>query len=314
VLATVRHHHDPFPFFRCEHALQPDALAWLVATVADPTLDWQRHDTFYKAWLTVLPDGVQPRVRREMLTRMRQITGLPLADRTRITLQRMGPGDHAQPHTDQPQLGYESARVIVQLNRAWEPQHGGQTCLHPDPQGDRTTVRLKPTWNTALGFAMGARTWHSVQPTSQERRTAVFHFWHRGNSEAFGRWLRPQVHGMRFDRQPAAVQEHASNREHTHPEEQTFRAATVAQLLVQWGCEGPLLIDGYEAGLAPLLEAEGTALVLFARWCERLAHGGFEGELWEQIRALLANEAKAGRSIPSPELAEGLALAFPVAQ
>ncbi|MFT4976101.1 MAG: hypothetical protein ACI8S6_001996 [Myxococcota bacterium] len=303
LLAEPQRYREPFPYFSCRGALPGEVLTWLEGLFLRE-LVWQHHkDSFYRAFLSDISELLDDGFRLALAARMRELTGLPLTDKIQATIQRMEPGQYAGPHTDRPLSGYEAARLIVQLNDSWEPDRGGLLSIHPDPQGATTTRQHAPVWNSAVGFVMGPRSYHSVEPARALRRTAVFNFWHTGNTMALSEWVSEQLSGMRFDFD-GPLGELASDAETRLPEEDTYRAGGVAHLLQRWGFDSATVAAGYTAGLHPLSGPGGPSEVLFARWVQRLGHEDFDTALWSVLQPSLGLSG-------DERLSAGLLLAFP---
>lgn len=303
LLASPRRYHQPFDYFTCDDALPADLLTRLCAGYTRP-LDWQHHtDSFYRAYLCDVSDLLTPAFCQDLSARMAALVGMPLTDTVRATLQRMEPGQYALPHTDRPLPGYEAARLVVQLSEDWQPERGGLLCIHPDEQGAQTSRTHPPRWNSAFGFAMGPRSFHSVQPTTAQRRTVVLNLWHAANTEALAAWVAAQFEEMRFDFD-GPLGDLAAEWEPRVPEEDSFRAGCVAHLLLRWGYPADVACEGYRAGLAPLTAPGGPPEVLLARWVTRLREQDFDARLWQRLADGLG-------TAPDPRLAEGMRLAFP---
>ncbi|MFT5685298.1 MAG: hypothetical protein ACI8RZ_006248 [Myxococcota bacterium] len=287
VLPSVHHHTDPFPHFTAEDTLPAALLTDLDALFA-ADLPWVHHrDAFYRAWLCDVSTRIAAPMQAALVGRMRVITGLPLTDRLQVTVQRMEPGQYAGPHTDRPLLGYEVARLIVQLSEDWRVEHGGVLHLHRDVDGAQTVTRRPPRFNTGFGFVMGPRSFHSVQPTTVTRRTAVFNFWHIGNTEALAETVRQQLAGLRFDHLPRSLDDLISESEQSRPEDDSFRAGCIAALLCQWGFSEPVIRAGYRAGLDSVLCEASSAPVRIAAWVQWLQHERFDVSRWSTLAPAL---------------------------
>lgn len=302
MLPTVQHSTAPFPHFTVPEAL-PEALLADLEALFEAPLPWDLHqDAFYRAWLSDVSDRIAPDLQAALVDRMRAITGLPLTESLQVTVQRMEPGQYAGPHTDRPLVGYEVARLIVQLRPGWQPGDGGELHLHPDEAGAQTVVRRPPRYNTGFGFVMGPRSFHSVQPTAVTRRTAVFNFWHVGNTEALARRIRAMIAALRFDQLPASLDALITAAEQHRAEEDSFRAGCIAALLQQWGYPEPVLAEGYRAGLDSVMCEESADPVRIAAWVQWLQHDRFDVERWAALRPALS------RARRDPRLAELAAL------
>lgn len=307
MLTQVQHHHRPFDFFTCEEALPTDLLERLMG-LYDEDLTWERHhDSFYRASLCEISARLSKGSLQKLARRMEVISGLPLAEQIRVTVQRMEPGQYAKPHTDRPLVGYESLRLIVQLNPDWEPAHGGVLQLHPDATGRSIALARPPYFNTAFGFVMGQSSFHSVSPVVAERRTAVFNFWHIGNTEALAAWVQEQFEGMRFDRQPSGVTPLAIQADATLPEEDSFRAGCLAHLVQHWGFEDERVVEAYRHGLFSQEQPDEALETQLARWIHRLHLHDFDGVGWADLSA----RYRALKDRSDPRLQDVFRLAFP---
>jgi hypothetical protein len=288
VLPMVQHSTEPFPHFTAQEALPRVLRADLEALFTAP-ITWELHqDAFYRAWLSDVSDRIAPAMQAALIARMRTITGLPLIDQLQVTVQRMEPGQYAKPHTDRPLVGYEVARLIVQLRPGWQPDDGGMLHLHSDVAGTETIIRRPPRYNTGFGFVMGPRSFHSVQTTTVTRRTAVFNFWHVGNTEALAQRIRFLIGSIRFDQLPTALDELITEAEQHHPEENSFRAGCIASLLQQWGYPDAVRAEGYRAGLDSEACEGSTDPVRIAAWVQWLQHERFDVKRWSALAPVLS--------------------------
>jgi hypothetical protein len=282
ILPGARHHSSPYAYFTDEAALPAEQLTWLLGLFAQPR-QWQHHrDAFYRAYLCDISAQLPASLRAGLVDRMRALTGLPLAPVVQSTIQRMEPGQYAGPHTDRPLVGYEAARLVVQLNPDWQPAHGGMLHIHPDPDGRQTVAQRPPRWNSALGFVMTPRSFHSVQAVHATRRTAVFNFWHVGNTPPMAAAVADGFRDLRFcfeDARDAA----AARAEQERPEEDSHRAGCVAFLLQRWDASEETMLQGYTAALEPLHGDAPASLVTLARWAQRLWTEDFDIQMWTQL-------------------------------
>jgi hypothetical protein len=306
MLAQIEHHSQPFAFFTSDQALSSALLDPLLALFPED-LEWEAHDTFYKAFLCDITNRLPKAPCAKLLQRMAAITGTPLSEAIRVTIQRMEPGQFAGPHTDRPLLGYETVRLIVQLNPNWQPGHGGELQFHPDETGAVSTASRPPVLNSAFGFVMGPKSFHSVRPTTETRRTAVFNFWHKGNTPELSRWIKTQFNGMRFDTLPAELTSRVIDAEATHSEEDSFRAAAMAHLLHKWEFNSQWIFQAYEAGLESEFQPREALPLALARWFVRLEFDEFSAYEWRKIREMIVQN----EGCFDPRLTEALGQAFP---
>ena len=301
MLHTICHHTEPFAFFTAEDALPASLLSTLEALYS-ADLTWQHHtDSFYRAFLCDVSERIDPAVADALVQRMRHITGLSLTARLQVTIQRLESGQFAGPHTDRPLLGYEVARLIVQLSPDWKPEHGGELHLHRDEQGKQTVLCRPPRLNSAFGFIMGTQSFHSVQPTTRTRRTVVFNFWHTGNTEAIAAWVGQQFDGMRFDLLPESLDALIVEAEHTLSEDDTFRAACIAHLLQRWGLDEDEIAEGYRQGLNTAPGPDSPPAIALAWWAQRLKFALFDARQWAML------ERTFQEALADPRLSEAAA-------
>jgi hypothetical protein len=306
MLNRIQHHSEPFEFFTGDAALPPDLLAQLI-NLFEEDLSWEHHhDSFYKAYLCEIGDRIPSEIHSNLAHRMSEITGLPLCESIRATIQRMEPGQFAGPHTDRPLMGYEAVRLIVQLNKDWNTGDGGELHLHPDSDGETTSHTRPPRFNTAFGFVMGPNSFHSVQPVKTQRRTAVFNFWHQGNTPDLARWVRDQLKDIRFDTLPKALEERAIEAEATYSEADSFRAGVMAHFLHQWGFNDAWICQAYESGLSPGLDQMSALPVALAHWFHHLEFEEFCAHRWSEVHELTHHSDWNN----DPRLAEPIRLGF----
>jgi hypothetical protein len=221
---------------------------------------------------------------------MREITGLPLVNRILITAQRMMPGQIIGVHSDRPLLGYESVRLVVQLNRQWQPDHGGVLELFASPDGE-AVFRVSPRYNEAFGFVLHVDSHHGVTEVTQPRQSVVFNFWHAANTPELAAHVQALFANMHFSELPAALNPVASSAESSLPEDTTFRAGTAAMGLHRWGYDDATVVAGYlhSAGLSTsdAGDAERHAAILLADWIARLHRDSFDLTRWEILRSEL---------------------------
>ncbi len=289
MLADPRHRSEPFPFFSQCQALGEErcvSLARLFTTEAD----WQaRDDSFYSCFLRDVSAEVPEELLAAVLHRMRAITGLPLTDQVVVSAQRMEPGQAVGVHSDRPLLGYESARLVLQLNPGWRPEHGGLLQLHESPAGP-PVVALEPEHDAAFGFVLHEGSYHAVTPVSRTRRSVVFNFWHAANTPELAEAVAALFANMHFNELPSALNPIASAAEASLPEDATFRASLAALALHRWGYDDTAVIHGYRfsAGLSSTVVDERAAAVRLADWIAQLRTGAFNLPRWQELRRDLA--------------------------
>ncbi len=290
MLLQPKHHHNPFPFFSVDAAFSKEQCAALERLFVQDA-EWQHRDgAFYRCSLRDVTEAIPATFHAEILARMREITGLPLIERFMVTAQRMLPGHVIGIHSDRPLLGYEIARLVVQLNRQWQAEHGGVLELFASPESE-AVCRVNPEHNKAFGFLLHAESYHGVTEVTQPRQTVVFNFWHVANTPELEAHIRTLFANLHFSELPTALNPIASDAEARLPEEVTFRAGTAAIALHRWGYDAATVVSGYQysVGLSACdtVDAETYAAVRLADWVAYLYRDSFDLARWEILQGEL---------------------------
>jgi len=291
LLLQPNHHHHPFPFFIVNPAfseLQCLALEQLFLQDSE----WEHQDgVFYHCSLCDVTETIPVTFLTKILGRMREITGLPLIDRVVVTAQRMFPGQAIGIHSDRPLIGFEIARLIVQLNKQWQAEHGGVLELFSSPEGE-AIFSVNPEYNKAVGFLLHEDSYHSVTEVTQTRQTLVFNFWHMANTPELAAHIQALFTNLHFSEFPATLNPIASAAESSLSENVTFRAGTAAIALHRWGYDAETIVAGYQhsAGLSTCdaSDAETYAAVLLADWMAFLYRDSFYLIRWSRLQSALA--------------------------
>jgi len=194
----------PYPFFVSTEAFEPalaaNLLQWLESGVA-----WRLHcGGFYEQWECDLlqaapPPSCAPLFSQEALSdvrhRMANVFGTPLSERMTVIAHKLVRGQAIGVHNDDPDPGYETHRLVVQLNRRTDSDVGGELLVHGSNQPGDVVLTVAPVHNTAFGFAMSSRSFHSVAPMQDwARYTIVFSFWTTEADAEASRLEREKVH------------------------------------------------------------------------------------------------------------------------
>ena len=287
MLSQPNHHDKPFPFFYVTSAFSTAQCAVLESLFLQAG-EWQHRDgSFYRCSLRDVSEFMPVAFLTEVRDRMREITGLPLVERVVVTAQRMLPGQVIGIHSDRPLLGYEIARLVVQLNKHWQVEHGGVLELFSAPEGEAEFC-VRPEYNNAFGFLLHDDSYHGVTEVSQPRRSVVFNFWHAANTPELAAHVKALFSNVHFSELPAALDPVAAAAELSLPEEMTFRAGTAAIALFRWGYDEATIIIGYQhsVGLSccDAKDAETYAAVRLADWVARLYRDAFDLARWNCLR------------------------------
>lgn len=291
MLTQPNHHKNPFPFFYVNAAFSEEQCAALEGLFLQDA-NWQHRDgAFYRCSLRDVTEEIPATFQTEILNRMREITGLPLVERVLITAQRMLPGQVIGIHSDRPLLGYEILRLVLQLNRDWQPEHGGVLELFSSPESE-VVFSVNPEYNKAFGFILNADSYHGVTKVTQPRQTVVFNFWHAANTPELATHIQTLFTQIKFSELPKSLDAVASAAEMTLPEETTLHAGTAAIALQRWGYDEQTIEIGYlhSAGLCICNadDKETYAAVLLADWVAYLYRNSFDLAQWKILHSQLA--------------------------
>lgn len=305
MLLHPTYHQHPFPFFSVNSAFSQEQCTRLENLFLSED-QWQHQDgEFYRCSMSDVTEAIPVGFQTEVLARVREMTGLPLVNHVQITAQRMLPGEVIGVHSDRPLLGYETARLIVQLNRGWRADHGGVLELFFSQEG-KAILSVNPEYNTALGFLLHPDSYHAVSEVTQPRQTIVFNFWHAANTPALAAHLQALFANFDLSEFPAALNAIASAAESSLAEDVTFRAGTAAIALHRWGYEAAIIVAGYQYSAGLLMGAgsdpETYAAVLLADWVAYLYRDSFDLERWHLLKSKLAGLDPFLRLIPTWQL------------
>ena len=305
MLLQPDYHHHPFPFFFVKAAFSEEQCAMLEKLFLQGS-EWQHQDgVFYRCSLCDVTKLIPATFQAEILNRMREITRLPLVKHMVVTVQQMLPGQIIGLHSDRPLLGYEIARLVVQLNKEWQTEHGGVLELFSSPEGE-AVFSVNPEYNKAVGFLLHADSHHAVTEVTKPRQSVVFNFWHMANTPELATHVEALFANLHFSELPAALNSIASAAESSLSEELTYRAATAAIALQRWGYDVATIVTGYQhsAGLSTCdtSDTETYAAVLLADWVAYLYRDTFDLIRWNSLQSALAGIEKFSRLMPTWQL------------
>ena len=302
MLAHPRHHHTPFPYFVAGPAFSGEQCAMLEQVFFNHG-DWQHRDgAFYRCALRDVTAEIPAAFLGEVTTRMREITGLPLVERILVTAQIMTPGQSIGIHSDRPLLGYESVRLVVQLNPNWQAEHGGVLQLFASPEGE-VVAEIHPVFNAAFGFVLNEHSYHAVTQVTQPRHSLVFNFWHAANTAELAAHVQALFANFHFSELPASLNPVITEAEQALPEDTTLLAGTTAIALQRWGYDDATIAAGYQysTGL-PTQAAKGSetwAAIRLADWVAHLHRESFDLVQWESLRSELEGTEVFTRLMPT---------------
>jgi hypothetical protein len=200
----------------------------------------------------------------------------------------MEPGQWVGVHSDQPLLGYEIARLVVQLNRDWALERGGVLELMAAKEGPAVRA-IEPRENHSFGFVLHPKSFHGVTEVSHPRWSVVFNFWHPANTPELAVAVENWTSGLDFGALPKEVDPLATEAESRLPEETTYAASLAAWILLTWGYENATVADGYAVYVGALEPSDPTqeaaAAIRLAGWVATLRQGYFSVEEWGRLQA-----------------------------
>jgi hypothetical protein len=186
---------NPYPHFACPEFLDSataDALlAWLEARQWR-SLGLDGYEGYSDIPLTAsnLPEALSGLVAPGFLIQLRELMAqffsIDGSGIVRATAHRILTGGALGAHTDRTHIRF-SHRLLVQLNRGWNPECGGLLCLHagiPRPGEESPRKFVPPIHRSAFAFEISERSFHSVTPVLDgERFTLSYTFYPPANGE-----------------------------------------------------------------------------------------------------------------------------------
>jgi hypothetical protein len=190
-------------------------------------------------------------------------------------------------HSDQPLLGYEIARLVVQLNQDWTPNKGGILELLVKKEGP-VVQTIEPHQNHSFGFVLHPTSYHQVSKVYEPRWSVVFNFWHPANTPDFANAVEKWTSSINSSILPKDLDELIIEAEEYLPEEVTYTAIVVAWLLQVWGYEETTIINGYAVSVGAQdtsdCSIESTTAIRLAVWVASVHQGYFSIEKWNILR------------------------------
>lgn len=184
-LAKVACDSLPFEHFTGQSKLPNNGNAWL---------DWFETDApwklttaeFYEQYEFSLLDASLPPVVRCLASpetqivlrrRMSECFRQPLSERVEVTAHKLVPDQTIRVHNDYI-AGGESHRLLLQLNRGWEPENGGYLMFFGGPGPETVSEVVEPINGSVQAFAISPKSYHAVSTVHRgERFTLVYSFY-----------------------------------------------------------------------------------------------------------------------------------------
>ena len=174
----------PFEHFTGQVKLPSDGDGWLDWLEADAPWELTRAEFYEQYEFSLLDVSLPPVVRclasPETLTvlrrRMSECFRQPLSERVEVTAHKLVPDQTIRIHNDYI-AGGESHRLLLQLNRGWEPANGGYLMFFGGPEPETVSEVVEPINGSVQGFAISPRSYHAVSTVhGGERFTLVYSF------------------------------------------------------------------------------------------------------------------------------------------
>ena len=182
--------HSPFKHFSISEAIdletQNQYLAWF-----EENAPWQLTETeFYEQYEFSLlqqdyPEPISQLASVSTLNYLRQgvasLFNATLSAKVDVTAHKLIPGQTIRIHNDFIP-GEETHRILVQLNRNWNDDFGGQLMLFSGSEPEQLSKIIPPQSGSIQGFEISPNSHHAVSTVHQgERFTIVYSFF----TEAF---------------------------------------------------------------------------------------------------------------------------------
>ena len=185
-LSGVNGNSKPFPYSVVSKtfpsSLSLDILDWLETETSWKLVETDFYEQYEFSLLDIdLPEHLSffrdPAHLQTIKNKFEGLFGVSLKDQFDMVAHKLVPGQSIRIHNDFIP-GNETHRFTVQLNRGLQDDWGGWLVLFDSSNPAEIHKILRPTHNSALGFAISARSYHAVSPLYDgERYTMVFSFY-----------------------------------------------------------------------------------------------------------------------------------------
>lgn len=109
--------------------------------------------------------------------------GKAFAKRVDVTAHKLVPEQTIRLHNDFVRDG-ESHRLLLQLNRGWEPAQGGYLMFFAGPEPETVSKVVEPRNGSVQAFAISPRSYHAVSTVhAGARYTVVYSFYADSSNE-----------------------------------------------------------------------------------------------------------------------------------
>ena len=184
-LDAIEYDTSPFEHFVGRGVPAGGCRRWVDWLEADAPWKLTTTDFYEQYEFSLLHASPAPVVRHlacpETLTalrgRMSRYFRQPLSERVDVTAHRLVSEQTIRIHNDFIPGG-ESHRLLLQLNRGWEPPCGGYLMLFSGPEPETVSKVVEPLHGSVQAFAISPRSYHAVSTVHQgERFTVVYSFY-----------------------------------------------------------------------------------------------------------------------------------------
>jgi len=182
--SSTNYNTEPFAHSVGHCILPVDCEEWLSWLEGDAPWRFTATDFYeqYEFSLLDVPFGavVERLACTETLTSLRRWMtrqfGQPLSGRVNVTVHKLVAGQTIRIHNDYLPEG-ESHRLLLQLNRGWNAEHGGYLMFFGGPEPASVAKVVEPVHGSVQAFAISPRSYHAVSTVHRgERFTVVYSF------------------------------------------------------------------------------------------------------------------------------------------
>lgn len=182
---SIKYDALPFEHFTGQ-CVQPDECQeWLCWFETDAPWKLTTTDFYEQYEFSLLHASLAPVARSlacpETLTSLRSWMARqflqPLSERVDVTAHKLVAEQTIRIHNDYIPSG-ESHRLLLQLNRRWNPVHGGYLMLFSGSEPETVSKVMEPRHGSVQAFAISPRSYHAVSTVhGGERFTVVYSFY-----------------------------------------------------------------------------------------------------------------------------------------
>lgn len=201
VFQTVERFKKPYKFVITSDFFKEEEVLYL-NDYALNIVDWKLHiESFFEQYeYKVGGDKLLPfeKLERHVKTFIEQEFSIPLSNESTIVFHKLVKGQKISIHNDCPTLGYETHRLVVNLNADYRDENGGHFYICSERNSSSIIKIIRPLLNSAFGFAAAKNSFHAIgEVISGERYSLVFSFYHIGNTNAIRKFIENSIASAR---------------------------------------------------------------------------------------------------------------------